>query len=151
VFLEFNRIVGKNLKQEFYEGIDRHSLHLIEIFRSKRGNVGQLLTQLLQQTNTQDPNDIRSLVIRGLPIVLGDNPMEFFKACFDSDDDHPFRHLDFGILLVEHEGSVLPSSFHLDPVSIKIIIEGEVVMEGIKDLPKAISSNKFFSCWATVN
>ncbi|ROI63299.1 hypothetical protein DPX16_0570 [Anabarilius grahami] len=56
---------------------------------------------------------------------------------YDSDDDHSFRHLDFGILLVEHEGAVLPSSLHLNPASIKIIIEGEVVMEGIKDLPKA--------------
>ncbi|KAL1271124.1 hypothetical protein QQF64_030140 [Cirrhinus molitorella] len=29
---------------EFYESIDRHILCLIEIFQSKRGNVGQLLT-----------------------------------------------------------------------------------------------------------
>lgn len=48
--MEFNRIVGKNLKLEFFESIDRHTLRLVEIFRSKRGNVGQLLTQLLQQT-----------------------------------------------------------------------------------------------------
>ncbi|TRZ02278.1 hypothetical protein DNTS_003175, partial [Danionella cerebrum] len=42
VFMEFNRIVGKNLKNEFYASIDLHSQRLIEIFRSKRGNVGQL-------------------------------------------------------------------------------------------------------------
>ncbi|XDV31329.1 hypothetical protein PO909_034038 [Leuciscus waleckii] len=35
VFMEFNRIVGKNLKMEFYESIDRHSPRLIEICRSK--------------------------------------------------------------------------------------------------------------------
>lgn len=51
VFMEFSRIVGKNLKQEFYESIDRHSPRLLELFRSKRGNVGQLLTQISQQTN----------------------------------------------------------------------------------------------------
>ncbi|RXN30823.1 sterile alpha motif domain-containing 3-like isoform X1 [Labeo rohita] len=107
VFLEFNRIVGKNLKQEFYESIDQHSHHLIEIFRSKRGNVGQLLTQLLQQTK-------------------------------DSADDHVFQDLDLGILLVEREGAVSPSSLHLNPASFKIVIEGEVVMESIKDLPKAM-------------
>ncbi|TRY75965.1 hypothetical protein DNTS_033515, partial [Danionella cerebrum] len=50
VFMEFNRIVGKNLKNEFYASIDLHSQRLIEIFRSKRGNVGQLLTQLIQET-----------------------------------------------------------------------------------------------------
>lgn len=56
----------------------------------------------------------------------------------DSEDDHSFSHLDFGILLVEQEGAVLPSSLHLNPASVKIVIEGEVVMEGIKDLPKAM-------------
>ncbi|CAF98564.1 unnamed protein product [Tetraodon nigroviridis] len=50
VFMEFSRIVGKNLKLEFYESIDRHSPRLLEIFGSKRGNVGQLLTQISQQT-----------------------------------------------------------------------------------------------------
>ncbi|XP_077953726.1 uncharacterized protein LOC120808990 isoform X2 [Gasterosteus aculeatus] len=48
VFMEFSRIVGKNLKTEFYESIDRHSPPLLELFRSKRGNVGQLLTHILQ-------------------------------------------------------------------------------------------------------
>ncbi|KAG9276088.1 hypothetical protein AMEX_G8354 [Astyanax mexicanus] len=52
--MEFNRIVGKNLKQEFYDSIDRHSLCLIEIFQSKRGNIGQLLAQLSQQTKDSD-------------------------------------------------------------------------------------------------
>ena len=49
--MEFSRIVGKNLKQEFYESIDRHSPCLLELFCSKRGNVGRLLTQISQQTN----------------------------------------------------------------------------------------------------
>lgn len=49
--MEFSRIVGKNLKQEFYESIDRHSPRLLELFRSKRGNVGQLLTKISQQTS----------------------------------------------------------------------------------------------------
>ncbi|KAK9978909.1 hypothetical protein ABG768_020645, partial [Culter alburnus] len=56
----------------------------------------------------------------------------------DSDGDHSFCHLDLGILLVEHEGAVLSSSLHLNPTSIKITNEGEVVMEGIKDLPNAV-------------
>uniref|UniRef100_A0AAY5KES1 Uncharacterized protein n=1 Tax=Esox lucius TaxID=8010 RepID=A0AAY5KES1_ESOLU len=92
VFMEFSRIVGKNLKQEFYESIDRHSPRLLELFRSKR----------------------------------------------ESDDDDSFRDLDIGILLIEREGAVLTSSQHLSPASLKIIIEGEVVMDNIQDLPKAM-------------
>ncbi|XP_016415468.1 uncharacterized protein LOC107745950, partial [Sinocyclocheilus rhinocerous] len=56
---------------------------------------------------------------------------------YQDSDDQSFRHLDLGILLVEQEGIVCPSSLQLNPASVKIIIEGEVVMEGIKDLPKA--------------
>ncbi|XP_038553310.1 uncharacterized protein LOC119886565 isoform X1 [Micropterus salmoides] len=91
VFMEFSRIVGKNLKQEFYESIDRHSPRLLELFQSKRGNVGQLLTQISQQTNTTEPTTIWTQVLRGLPIILGDNPTNFFKASFESDDDDYFR------------------------------------------------------------
>ncbi|KAI2649381.1 hypothetical protein H4Q32_015324 [Labeo rohita] len=56
----------------------------------------------------------------------------------DSADDHVFQDLDLGILLVEREGAVSPSSLHLNPASFKIVIEGEVVMKSIKDLPKAM-------------
>ncbi|KAL7882548.1 hypothetical protein SRHO_G00002060 [Serrasalmus rhombeus] len=86
LYMEFNRIVGK----EFYESIDRHSRHLIEIFQSKRGNTGQLLAQLSRQTRfilrkTKEPTDVRTLVLRGLPLILGDNPTDFYKTGFDSD------------------------------------------------------------------
>ncbi|MEQ2235028.1 hypothetical protein ILYODFUR_037442, partial [Ilyodon furcidens] len=56
----------------------------------------------------------------------------------DSDDDDSFRNIDIGILLVEPEGVVPSSSLHLSPASLKIIIEGEVVMDNIQDLPKAM-------------
>nr|XP_046241968.1 uncharacterized protein LOC124057602 isoform X2 [Scatophagus argus]XP_046262946.1 uncharacterized protein LOC124068599 [Scatophagus argus] len=127
VYMEFSRIVGKNLKQEFYEGIDQHSSRLMEIFRSKRGNVGQMLTLLLQQIRTNEPTDIRTLVLRGLPLLLGDNPTDFYKT-YIGDDGDSLHQVDIGILIVEQEG---PSSF-------KIVIEGETVMDSLQDLPKAV-------------
>ncbi|XP_077102491.1 uncharacterized protein LOC143753710 [Siphateles boraxobius] len=138
VFMEFSRIVGKNLKHEFYESIDRHSPRLLELFRSKRGNVGQLLTHIPQKINTTEPTAIRTQVLRGLPIILGDDPTNFFKAGFESDDDDYFRDLDVGILLIEREGAVLTSSQHLSLALLKIIIEEKVVMDNIQDLPKAM-------------
>ncbi|KAJ7993892.1 hypothetical protein DPEC_G00259410 [Dallia pectoralis] len=101
VFMEFSRIVGKNLKQEFYESIDRHSPRL-ELFRSKRGN-------------TSEPTAIRTQMLRRLPIILGDNPTNFFKAGCESDDDDFLRDLDIEILLIQSEGAVLTSSQHLSP------------------------------------
>uniref|UniRef100_G3PEE4 Uncharacterized protein n=1 Tax=Gasterosteus aculeatus TaxID=69293 RepID=G3PEE4_GASAC len=138
VFMECSRIVGKNLKTEFYESIDRHSPRLLELFGSKRGNVGQTniiicfsfeLSNLLLQSQ---------LSVRGLPIILGDNPTDFFKAGFVRIDDDSFRDPDIGILLIERKGAVLTSSQHLSPASLKSIIEGEVVMDSIQDLPIAM-------------
>ncbi|KAL1006766.1 hypothetical protein UPYG_G00076720 [Umbra pygmaea] len=80
-----------------------------------RGNVGQLLTQISLQTNTTEPTAIRTQVLRGLPIILGDNPRNLFEAGFESDDDDSFRDLDIGILLIEREGAVLSSFQHLSP------------------------------------
>uniref|UniRef100_A0A3Q0RR36 Uncharacterized protein n=1 Tax=Amphilophus citrinellus TaxID=61819 RepID=A0A3Q0RR36_AMPCI len=58
--------------------------------------------------------------------------------CSYDDYDDSAHHIDIGILLVEHEGEVLQSSLHLRPTSLKLIIEGQVVKDSIKDLPKAI-------------
>nr|XP_040025717.1 uncharacterized protein LOC120814647 isoform X3 [Gasterosteus aculeatus aculeatus] len=126
VFMEFSRIVGKNLKTEFYESIDRHSPRLLELFGSKRGNVGQT-------NKTTEPTECQRASYHP-----GDNPTDFFKGGFESDDEDSFCDPDIGILLIEREGAVLTSSQHLSPASLEIIIEGEVVMDNIQDLPKAM-------------
>nr|XP_040052875.1 uncharacterized protein LOC120831491 isoform X3 [Gasterosteus aculeatus aculeatus] len=126
VFMEFSRIVGKNLKTEFYESIDRHSPRLLELFGSKRGNVGQT-------NKTTEPTECQRASYHP-----GDNPTDLFKAGFESDDEDSFCDPDIGILLIEREGAVLTSSQHLSPASLEIIIEGEVVMDNIQDLPKAM-------------
>ncbi|KAF4101577.1 hypothetical protein G5714_018009 [Onychostoma macrolepis] len=68
--------------------------------------------------------------------------MEFYRILSqqikDSDDDYSFHHLDIGIILIEHEGDVLSSSLRLNPASLKIIIEGDFVMDSIEDLSKAM-------------
>ena len=56
----------------------------------------------------------------------------------DSDDEDSYQHIDIGILLVEQEGAMLSSSLHLYPASLKIIIEGQVVMGNIEDLQRAV-------------
>ncbi|KAM6952770.1 uncharacterized protein PEZ65_014885 [Lycodopsis pacificus] len=146
VCMEFNWIVRKNLEQEFYESLDWHSHRLINIFQSKRGNVGQLLAHLSEQTKTTEPTDVRTLVLRGLPVILGDSPTDFYKPAFDSDDDDSFRNVEIGILLVEKEGAVCSSSLHLSPASLKIIVEGQVVMDNIQDLPNAFCLDLHTHC-----
>ncbi|CAL8313569.1 unnamed protein product [Arctogadus glacialis] len=80
--VEFSRVVGKSLRQEFYEALDHHSPRLMEIFKAKRGLTGQVLADLMRQTKASDVTEVRCLVLRGLPVILGDDPSSFFKACF---------------------------------------------------------------------
>uniref|UniRef100_A0AAV2LIA0 Bromo domain-containing protein n=1 Tax=Knipowitschia caucasica TaxID=637954 RepID=A0AAV2LIA0_KNICA len=101
ICLEFKRIVGKDLQQEFYSALDDHRTRLMEIFKAKRGNVGEHLAQLLQQMQSLDPTEKRTVALRGLPHLLGDNPTEFFKS--SSDGDESFGQMDVGILLVNPE------------------------------------------------
>uniref|UniRef100_A0A8C6S8N1 Uncharacterized protein n=1 Tax=Neogobius melanostomus TaxID=47308 RepID=A0A8C6S8N1_9GOBI len=84
ICLEFKRIVGKDLQQEFYSALDDHTTRLMDIFKAKRGNVGEHLAQLLLQMQSLDPTEKRTVTLRGLPHLLGDNPTEFFKSTFVS-------------------------------------------------------------------
>lgn len=56
----------------------------------------------------------------------------------ESDDDS-FCDLDIGILLIERERAMWTSLQHLSPASLKIVIEGEVMIGNIQDLQKAMS------------
>ncbi|KAI2664117.1 Teneurin-4 [Labeo rohita] len=101
VYQEFNQIVGKNLKQEFYGSLDRHCPQLIQIFRSRRTDFKQSSARcqgLYMPLFTSDLTDMRCVAIRGLPVLLGDDPTEFFRACFASDDGDSYQHVPVGIL-----------------------------------------------------
>ncbi|KAK1893544.1 Pyrimidine monooxygenase RutA, partial [Dissostichus eleginoides] len=50
VYCEFNRVVGKNLKDNFLDALDRFSPSLMDLFRKKKGVTGQFLSELLRQT-----------------------------------------------------------------------------------------------------
>ncbi|XP_063073543.1 uncharacterized protein LOC134464030 isoform X2 [Engraulis encrasicolus] len=80
VCLEFNRIVDRNLKEEFFGALDGLSTNFLKILRKKPGRTGQQLADLLDQTTIMDPVAIRCLVLRGLPIILGDDASMFFKS-----------------------------------------------------------------------
>ncbi|XP_073718053.1 uncharacterized protein [Misgurnus anguillicaudatus] len=81
VYDEFSRVVGKNLRESFFDALDRFSPKLMDIFRKKKGLAGQLLSELLRQTKTTEPTDVRSLCLRGLPVILEDDSSAFFKTC----------------------------------------------------------------------
>ncbi|KAJ8409952.1 hypothetical protein AAFF_G00209930 [Aldrovandia affinis] len=86
-----------------------------------------------------DQTDIRCLVLRGLPVIFGDDPSDFFKACFDVDDEDSYSHVPVGILCREQENVAQHlQSLHLNPSSVGIILEGKVVMDKLENLLQAM-------------
>ncbi|XP_054860019.1 uncharacterized protein LOC111562941 [Amphiprion ocellaris] len=127
VFAEFYRVTSKNLKKDFYEALDHHTTHLIDLFKSRKGVVGQSLGHLFQPINSQT-NDItttRTVVLQCLPLYLGDNSSEFFLSCSDSDTADDFTQVPVGVL------NVMTSDMPPLINSVAIILEGNLVMDDI--------------------
>ncbi|XP_005477839.2 uncharacterized protein LOC102082521 [Oreochromis niloticus] len=84
IFAEFFRITSKNLEGDFIETLDQLTPRFIEIFESKKGTTGQKLTELLQDITgfTQDVTALHSVVLKGIPIILGDDATKCYKTCF---------------------------------------------------------------------
>ncbi|GAA6102821.1 uncharacterized protein LOC109096253 [Tachysurus ichikawai] len=54
VFAEFNRITSKNLEGDFFEALDQYAPCFIELFKTKKGTVGQKLRELMQHMSWMD-------------------------------------------------------------------------------------------------
>ncbi|XP_048854844.1 sterile alpha motif domain-containing protein 3-like [Brienomyrus brachyistius] len=131
VYYEFGRVVGKNLRENFLDALDNLSPSLMDLFKKKKGLTGQLLAELLYQTKTTEPTDVRCLCLRGLPVTLGDDPSAFFKTCFDTADNDLYRQTPVGLLFIGEE------NLKLNPSKVGIILEGNVVMDDLANLPQA--------------
>ncbi|XP_056606334.1 uncharacterized protein LOC130424571 [Triplophysa dalaica] len=141
VLAEFSRISGKNLQSEFFQELDRFLQRFLEIFKAKGGDVGCKLKKILQQVdnNKSDTNGRRTAVLHGLPLLLGEDPTDFYNTCFDCDDEEGLSSISIGILTVIPEDcESIPYSLHLDAASIALILEGKIVMDNLGNLPQAM-------------
>uniref|UniRef100_A0A8C2CVT6 Uncharacterized protein n=1 Tax=Cyprinus carpio TaxID=7962 RepID=A0A8C2CVT6_CYPCA len=83
---EFSRISGKNLQTEFFQELDRFTQRFIDIFKAKGGDIGCKLKKILQQIENEKSDIVgrRTAVLHGLPLLLGEDPTDFYKTCFVS-------------------------------------------------------------------
>ncbi|KAA0724100.1 hypothetical protein E1301_Tti019652 [Triplophysa tibetana] len=102
VFAEFNRTYIKNLQHDFYDALDRYTPRFVTIFKSKKGNVGETLAEFLRQVNLEKPDvtATRTLVLRCLPVLLGDDPSNFYNSCLASDADVTWEQVSVGLMTV---------------------------------------------------
>ncbi|KAM4592885.1 sterile alpha motif domain-containing protein 3-like [Odontesthes bonariensis] len=140
ILAEFCRLSSKNLNTEFFKELDKYIPRFFEIFKSKGGSVGQKLQKYLQQVRPEsaDVTAKRTAVLRGLPVILGDENTDFFKTCFDCEDSD-MSHTPIGILtIIPEDRQASPDSLHLESSGTAIILEGRIVMDDIGNLPHAM-------------
>ncbi|KAJ4928310.1 hypothetical protein JOQ06_016102 [Pogonophryne albipinna] len=135
--IENLRCSGPSEPRDFFEALDQHTPRFIQLFKSKKGSVGQKLQSI--NWPTPDVTEQRSVVLKGIPIALGDDSKNFFKTCFDTTRDEALSSVTVGVLTVLSEDSPQegPSSMQLEPISTDIVLEGGIVMEKIKNFPQA--------------
>lgn len=85
-----------------------------------------------------DVTAMRTLVLRGLPILLGDGASNFYNTCNACDVDC-WPQVSVGVLtVIDEEEPLIPNKLYLDPVSTAIIVEGDIVLDNLLNLPQAI-------------
>uniref|UniRef100_A0A3Q3AEU1 Uncharacterized protein n=1 Tax=Kryptolebias marmoratus TaxID=37003 RepID=A0A3Q3AEU1_KRYMA len=68
---KFHRINNANLRNQFYEELDRYTPKLITLFRDKATKTGKIAEELTK----------RALILRALPVYLCENASKFFRTC----------------------------------------------------------------------
>ncbi|XP_041850894.1 uncharacterized protein LOC121646080 [Melanotaenia boesemani] len=131
VYAEFNRIASTNLESDFFDSLDRFTPRFFTIFKSKKGSVGDKLAEIVQQIDSarQDVTALRTLVLRGLPILLGDDPSDFYNTAFVSNCSEAWAKVTVGLVTIINEDAPVSSDpLHLNPLSTGIILEGAPAM-----------------------
>ncbi|KAM9817836.1 sterile alpha motif domain-containing protein 3-like [Syngnathus typhle] len=130
VLAEFTRVASKDLEKEFFQSLDGFVPRLLELFKAKKGSVGQTLERILAQIETSTHDDFTTLtvVLKCLPVFFGDDWAEFFRVSYSPDLVE--SQVPVAIMTVVPEGEPLDL---LDPhpatVTHCIILEGTVAMD----------------------
>ncbi|XP_040907990.1 uncharacterized protein LOC121191012 [Toxotes jaculatrix] len=144
VFAEFNRIASKNLEGNFYEALDQHTPRFMDLFKSKKGTVGQKLKDLMQHINWVSPDvtALRTVVLKGLPVLLSEDSSQVYTTCSDTAKEEAFASVTVGVLTVTEDAQQQGPAVHLQPISTAIILEGESneLLLDLKDNEKSVPS-----------
>ncbi|KAI3376442.1 hypothetical protein L3Q82_016900 [Scortum barcoo] len=87
-----------------------------------------------------DVTALCSVVLKGLPVVLGDDSSEVYKTCFDTAKEEALASVTVGVLTMVNEDPEQQglNAVHLQPISTAIILEGSTVMDNVRDFPQAV-------------
>ncbi|XP_033468481.1 uncharacterized protein LOC117247925 isoform X2 [Epinephelus lanceolatus] len=117
---EFYRITNKNLMDNFRAALHQHTWMLLRLYR------------------TSDITAHRqTAAMKGLPLYLRDSQEKLFRNCLDTDpEEEQTKGLTVGILTVLGvDNSAAPQSV----VSVAVVVEEEIVLQDLPDLPTAFA------------
>ncbi|XP_063042899.1 uncharacterized protein LOC134437337 [Engraulis encrasicolus] len=132
---EFRRIVSKNLKQSFFDGLDELVPRFLRVYRQRQSvkELPAILTSLDDDNSNQQK---RAVVLLALPYFLKEDPSNFFKICKPNEENEAVKGMDVGILiLTENEQRPLPK----EVIDVALALEEDVVLRNLKDVPHAFS------------
>nr|XP_054592692.1 uncharacterized protein LOC107373799 isoform X1 [Nothobranchius furzeri]XP_054592693.1 uncharacterized protein LOC107373799 isoform X1 [Nothobranchius furzeri]XP_054592694.1 uncharacterized protein LOC107373799 isoform X1 [Nothobranchius furzeri]XP_054592695.1 uncharacterized protein LOC107373799 isoform X1 [Nothobranchius furzeri]XP_054592696.1 uncharacterized protein LOC107373799 isoform X1 [Nothobranchius furzeri]XP_054592697.1 uncharacterized protein LOC107373799 isoform X1 [Nothobranch len=128
---EFARLTTVDLKKSFFSGLDQHLPRFLELFKAKSGKSAGLSRQLKCLDDDSSMLRKRSVVLLGLPYFLKDDPSNAFKTVQAIDEEATFnRGLKAGVLLVKDREDIIATS---------VILEEQVVLPDVEDIPHAIA------------
>ncbi|RXN32102.1 sterile alpha motif domain-containing 3 [Labeo rohita] len=140
LFAEYQRVTNENLPNKFYAQLDYHLPRLMTLLRqksSKTGKTADTLANLLKVHDEQELHDVnsrRTTVIRGLPVLLRDKDLGFFRTTLIDNPEVLTEDASVALLTVVHENAAAP--IHYDPVRVSVVLENEMVTTH-SQLPKA--------------
>jgi len=94
------------------------------------------------ESQAPDVTALRAVVLKGMSIWLGDDCRGFYKTCFapTGPSAEDLSQVTVGVLTVlpDDAPKKTPNTVYLEPISTAIVLEGGVVMDDIRDLPRAV-------------
>ncbi|XP_048019948.1 sterile alpha motif domain-containing protein 3-like [Megalobrama amblycephala] len=137
VALEFCRLVSIDLKRTFFEGLDKHLPRLLQLYTKRSNEVPELLNVLKCLDEQSCNQKKRGAVILGLPYYMREKPENVFKVCEPTDNEvDVVQSVKVGILSVS-EDTRQDCAFPDDVVNMAVILEGEIVIVDLQDIPNA--------------
>ncbi|KAK7925290.1 hypothetical protein WMY93_007600 [Mugilogobius chulae] len=136
IIAEFSRITTLSLENNFYEALDRYTPQFLKLFKSKKGSKGGKLSKI-----DHEVTKLRTLVIRGLSVLLGEDSTNFYLSCMslEEENQNDWGQITVGILISE-DGPLQSDDLHLDPKSLSVILEG--VPARITNISRDITVNE---------
>ncbi|KAK7877712.1 hypothetical protein WMY93_031572, partial [Mugilogobius chulae] len=141
---EFFRITQKNLMCGFFASLDEYAPKMIKLYRVRSASCGKDMQKLLEEVDDKLTEVLafrKSAALRGLPLIMKDEPRDFLKTCLDTEPEEQYLNgMKMGILsIVEDDDATVHSNPNARVHA--VILEEQVIVDNVTiDKLRALTS-----------